>query len=162
MNLHHCEFIFMDSHYAKVGCNSLWKPSIVESLLMLPPDFYGKMRFCRNKVFLTLHIILTLKCLGGGQGDPLPCGFSKNVSSKESVKPWFFVTFNIILKNIFAEKFIEFPQVVQKIWRNYLSILAIFINFPQFFGFLTFPCYKETNDIAYNRWCHHFFTFNIL
>ena len=58
---------------------------------------------------------LNPKMPGGGQGDPLPCGFSKNVSSKESVKPWFFATFNIILKNIFAEKFIEFPQVVQKI-----------------------------------------------
>ena len=54
---------------------------------------------------------LTLKRLGGGQFDP-PCGFSKNVSSKERVKPWFFVTFNIISKHIFLENFIEFPQVV--------------------------------------------------
>ena len=44
---------------------------------------------------------LTLKQLGG--------------SSKESVKLWFFVTFNIILKHILPENFIEFPQVVQKI-----------------------------------------------
>ena len=51
---------------------------------------------------------------GEGQFDP-PCGFSKNVSSKERVKPWSFVTFNIILKHIFPESFIEFPQVVQKI-----------------------------------------------
>ena len=55
-----------------------------------------------------------LKRLGGGQFNP-PCGFSKNVSSKERVNPWFFVTFNIILKHIFPEKFIEFLQVVQKI-----------------------------------------------
>ena len=41
--------------------------------------------------------------------------FSKNVSSKEKVKPWFFVTFNIILRHIFPENFIEFPQFVQKI-----------------------------------------------
>ena len=27
---------------------------------------------------------------------PPPYGFSKNVSSKESVKPWFFVTLNVI------------------------------------------------------------------
>ena len=40
---------------------------------------------------------------------------SKNVSSSERVKPWFFVTFNIILKRIFPESFIEFPRVVQKI-----------------------------------------------
>ena len=41
--------------------------------------------------------------------------FLKNVSSTERVEPWFFVTFNIILKHIFPENFIEFPQVVQKI-----------------------------------------------
>ena len=59
-----------------------------------------------------------------------PCGFLKNVSSIERLEPWFFVTFNIILKDIFPENFIKFPQVVEKIWRNSLSILAIFINFP--------------------------------
>ena len=59
---------------------------------------------------------LTLKRLGGlgGQFDA-PCGFSKNVSSKERVKPWFSVTFSIILSHIFPENFIEIPQVVQKI-----------------------------------------------
>ena len=38
----------------------------------------------------------------GGQFDPPPSpfGFSKNVSSKERVKPWFFVTFNITSRNI--------------------------------------------------------------
>ena len=41
--------------------------------------------------------------------------FSKNISSKERVKPWFFVTFNIILRHIFPENSIEFPQVIQKI-----------------------------------------------
>ena len=52
----------------------------------------------------------------GGQFDPPPhCGFSKIVSSKERLKPWFFATFNIILKHIFPENFIELPQVVQKI-----------------------------------------------
>ena len=70
----------------------------------------------------------------GGQID-LPCGFLKNVSSVQRVEPRFFVTFNIILKHIFPENFIEFTQVVQKIWRNSLSILAIFINFNQFFRF---------------------------
>ena len=45
----------------------------------------------------------------------LPCDFLNNVSSKESVKPWFFVTFSIIAKYIFPENFTEFSQVVQKI-----------------------------------------------
>ena len=51
----------------------------------------------------------------GGQFDPLPCGFSKNVSSKERVKPCLFVTFNIITSHIFPENFIQIPQVVQKL-----------------------------------------------
>ena len=77
---------------------------------------------------------------GGGRGDgPFdshPCGFSKNVSSKETVKPCLFMTFNIIISHIFPENFIEFPQVVQKLSRIPLSILAIFIDFHQFSGFL--------------------------
>ena len=44
-----------------------------------------------------------------------PCGFSKNLSSKERVKPWFFVTFNIIIRHVFPENFIEIPQEVQKL-----------------------------------------------
>ena len=78
-----------------------------------------------------MQLLLTLKRLRGGgvrgpptptlgdpltaEGIPLPCGFSKSISSKKREKPWFFVTFNIILRHIFPENFIEFPQVVQKI-----------------------------------------------
>ena len=50
-----------------------------------------------------------------GQFDPPSCFFSKNVSSKERVKAWFFVTFNIIIRHIFSENFIEIPHVVQKL-----------------------------------------------
>ena len=46
---------------------------------------------------------------------PRPRGVWENVSSKERMKPWFFVTFNIIISHIFSENFIEIPQVVQKI-----------------------------------------------
>ena len=45
----------------------------------------------------------------------LHCAFSKNAFSKEKVKPWFFVNFNIIISHIFPENFIEIHQVVQKI-----------------------------------------------
>ena len=41
-----------------------------------------------------------------------PVVFRKNVSSKERVKPCFFMTFNIIIRHIFPENFIEIPQVV--------------------------------------------------
>ena len=50
----------------------------------------------------------------GGEFDP-PCGFAKNVSSKERVKPWSFVTFNMIISHIFQEKFIETSEVVRKL-----------------------------------------------
>ena len=56
------------------------------------------------------------------------CIFLKNVSSIDRVEPWFFVTFNIILKHIFPENFIEFPQVA--------------------LDFLTLPCHKETNGVS--------------
>ena len=95
---------------------------------------------------------LTLKKLGGGRRGqfdlPPPCGFSKNISSEEMVKFWFFVTFNIIIRQIFPENLIEVPQVVQKIWRLSLSILAISSIFNNFLDFLTIPCYKEINDIG--------------
>ena len=97
------------------------------------------------------RIDLTLKCH--------PCGFSKNVSSKERVKLWFFVTFHIIMNHIFSENFIEIPQVVQKLWRFSPSILAIFINFHQFSRFFTFLCYKETNDVSLEQTMSVFFHF---
>ena len=66
-----------------------------------------------------IHSSLTLKRMGVGVSLtllPPRYGFSKNVSSKENVKPcFFFVTLNVILRQIFPENFIEFPQVVQKI-----------------------------------------------
>ena len=43
------------------------------------------------------------------------CGFSKNESSEERMKPWFFATFNIAITHIFPQNFIEIPRVVQKI-----------------------------------------------
>ena len=55
---------------------------------------------------------LTLKRLVG-QIDPLPpMVFRKMYLLK---RPWFFVTFDIIISHIFPENFIEILQVVQKI-----------------------------------------------
>ena len=72
-------------------------------------------------------------------------GFSKIVFSRGRVKPCFFVTFNVIIRLIFPENFIKIPQVVQKISRASSSTSLIFVNFP---NFLTFPCYKQTNDVS--------------
>ena len=85
---------------------------------------------------------------------PSPCGFSKNVSSKERVKPWFFVTFSIIMSHIFPQNFIEIPPVIWELWRISLSIY-----FPDFLHFLVS---KKLMASAYNNWCQQIFTFNIL
>ena len=84
-----------------------------------------------------MEIFLILKRLGCNLTPPV---FFFNESAKEIVNSWFFVTFNfltfnIIISHIIPENFIEIPQVVQKIWRLSLTILAIFIDFYQFFGF---------------------------
>ena len=63
-----------------------------------------------------IKFYLTLKRMKGegriGQFN-LPSGFSKNISSKERVELWFFVTFNIIIIHIFPENFTQIPQVFQ-------------------------------------------------
>ena len=102
----------------------------------------------RRKVWF-MFLEANTKMARGGQFDHPPpslhgpCVFSKNWSSKG--KPWFSVTFNVIIKHIFPENFIDIPHVIQKICRIFLSILAIVIDFSDF---LTFPCYKETNDVS--------------
>ena len=48
---------------------------------------------------------------------PPPGDFSKIASSKQRVKPCCFVTFDIMIRHIFSENFIENPQAVQKFWR---------------------------------------------
>ena len=69
--------------------------------------------YCVN-LYLSIQVRFNPKQLGGGGGggggqiDPLPYGFSKNVSSKEMV------TLKIMLKHIFPENSIEFRQVIRK------------------------------------------------
>ena len=73
---------------------------------------FFKKRSCKLSR-LTLNILRILSMIIR-QFDP-HCDFSKNVSSKDRVRPSFFVTFNINLKHIFPKNFIEFPEAVQKI-----------------------------------------------
>ena len=80
-----------------------------------------------------IEIFLILKRLGNSLAPSVV--FFKDVSAKETVNSWFFVTFNIIISHIIPENFIEIPQVVQKIWRLSLTKFASFIDFYQFFGF---------------------------
>ena len=74
------------------------------------------------------------------------------------------MTLKIIISHTFPENFIEITQVVQKILSLSLSIflwlfLAIFIIFWIFWHFLVT---KKRMMTAYNRWCQHFFSFNVL
>ena len=87
-----------------------------------------------------------------------PLGFSKNASSKERVKSWFFV--NIIITHLFPEMFIQIPQVVQKIWRLSPPILVIFSDFhPIFWICWHFPVTKKLNDISLKEIMSVFFHF---
>ena len=54
----------------------------------------------------------------GGQSDappPHPVVFFQNLFSRERVKPWFFVTFKVIISQIFPENSTEISQVIQEI-----------------------------------------------
>ena len=85
-----------------------------------------------------------------------------NTAAVESVPFWANgpASYQVNISLIFPENvIIKIPRVVQKIWRFSPSILALFIYFSDF---LTFPYYKETNGVTYNRWCQQFFTFNLL
>ena len=80
----------------------------------------------------------------------------KNAPSKVGVIPGF-------LWILIRLKVTSFVKILLKFLKDfpsqYLLFSAIFINF---LNFLTFPCYKETNDVSLYSWCQHFFTFNIL
>ena len=99
---------------------------------------------CKSRVEIShrlMKIFLILKRLGG-QFDP-SCVFFKE-SAKEIVNSWFFVTFDFLTFNIIIiHIIIGIPQVVQKIWRLSLTILAIFISFYQFFGFFDISLWQR-------------------
>ena len=60
-------------------------------------------------------VIFNPKTAGEWEGGGVSvCSFLKNVSSRDRVKLWFFVTFNFVLRHFFPENFIEFPQVMKK------------------------------------------------
>ena len=86
----------------------------------------------------------------GGRGGGLIClGFFQKCVFQTKCEALFFVTFNNILSHVFPENFIEFPQIVQKIWIFSLSILIIFIIFFFFFFFFDiFTFYKEAKDFS--------------
>ena len=80
-----------------------------------------------------------------GQFDPAPMAFRKNVSSKVRVKSWFFVTFNIIVSHIFPENLIKNSSSCSEDRKNLSVNIGYFHNYLYY---LTFCCYKETNDVS--------------
>ena len=58
---------------------------------------------------------------------------------------YFFVSFIIIVSHIFSASFVEFPHIVQRIWRFFPSLFTIFINFWIFFKI---SCYDENNGVS--------------
>ena len=75
------------------------------------------------------------KTAGGGSIWLPPCGFSKSVSCKERMKPWFFVTFNIIVSHIFPEDLLKLLKSFRRYEGFPWQYQPIFINLHQFFGF---------------------------
>ena len=69
------------------------------------------------------------KKAGGSIWPPLPRSLSKNVISKNSVKPYFLLLLKFLLSYTFLENFIQISKVVQKIERFSSSILTAFIIF---------------------------------
>ena len=97
---------------------------------------------------------------GRGQFEP-PCCFPKNASSKERVKPKFFVTFVIIISHIFPKNLIEIPQLFLKIIKAFSVNISYFHRFSSIFWiFWPFLATKKLMTSAYNRWWHY--TFSLL
>ena len=100
---------------------------------------------------------LTLKRLGDQFDPPL---FSWNFVVWKGDVPWFFVTFNIIKKiHIFLKISLKFI----KLFRKYEDLFPKFQVFlPIFWIFNICLLEKRLMMSAYNKWCQHFFSFNLL
>ena len=102
-----------------------------------------------NLIYL-LYLNFTIKQLGGveeGVRDLHRWFFQKCVFWREG-EPYFFVTFNIIIPHIFPES---------------MKVLSVNISYShRFSDFLTFPYYKETNDLSLWQIMSAFFNPNIL
>ena len=120
--------------------------------------------FWSNVIFSFLYYIfmvfkkavyngLTLKILGGGTGR----GGSVWSLSPVVFSLWYYLKSNLSWK---------LPWIFSSHSED-LKTFSINISYFQQFGpnfwiFVIFLCYKETNDVTYNRWCQNFFTFNRL
>ena len=107
----------------------------------------------QNRTYWIRKVFLTLNGWGEGVNLTPPVVFPKIYHLKKEWNTgflWLLIFFSEILfwKSHLFWNFHCNSQVVQKIWRISLSILPIFINFEKFLDFLTFSCYRETNDVS--------------
>ena len=131
--LTHCHLLSLVVTRCFTRCHSLSLP--VPLVVTRCTTLYHSLSFVVTRCTTRCHSLSLVDIRCHLLYHSLPLVFRKLYLLIRGWNPVFFVTFNSILKHIFPESFIEFPQVVQKIWRISLSILAIFINFPSFFGF---------------------------
>ena len=81
---------------------------------------------------------LVLKRMGDQFNPPTPapsCGFSKNVSSEERVKLWFFMSFSIIISHIFFWKFRLISSCHSENMNTFSANISYFYRFSLSFGF---------------------------
>ena len=76
-----------------------------------------KILFTERKLIRYYYFINPKEAGEGGGSDQFdtPSDFSKNMFFREMVKPWFLVTYNIIISHIFLENCNVIPQVIQKL-----------------------------------------------
>ena len=107
-----------------------------ENIIVCNLFFVLYLLIIRKKDYLLLENLdqLTLKQQGRSISPISWCFFEEFIFWREG-ETLFFFNFNIIISQLFSENFIEISQVVQKILRVYLPILAMFIYFHQCFRF---------------------------
>ena len=103
---------------------------LINTLVLPATIFTWSWKYFRSKHIKHLAKLFHPKSAVGVNLIP-SCSFSKHVFSKERLKHWFPVTFNIITSYVFNENFVEIPQLVQKIW-GFFSFNII--CFRQIFG----------------------------
>ena len=113
-----------------------------------------------------IHSSLTLKRMGVGVSLTLLSpryGFSKNVSSKENVKPCFFCDSQCYLKTNLSWKFHWISSSRSEDMKRLSVNISYFYQFSSTFrSFWHYLATKKLMTSAYNRWCQHFFTFKMI
>ena len=80
--------------------------------------------------------------------NPKKTGLTKNASSKERVKLCFLMTFDIIIRTSFLKLSLKFLKLFRKSEDSLCQYQLFSAIIIKLLDFLTFPCYKEINDVS--------------